>query len=215
MQIFIQILGTNTLKKGKMFVLGYINVTFLALMYLIASVMDPHLWIFLISGGIFTLLYTNLIIMCKYSAIFIKKTIKKELLTQNEIYFLITSIVIFVTIGVVLTPKEETVMFPYISTMNNWEIFLASIIGYIFFLLLSSALMITALFSLEVARFFWIAPMVTVMWIHAFILSKYLYIFIRKIIKKEPLTQKEIIYLITSLVFFYTTGYITILMLSA
>lgn len=139
-----------------------------------------------------------------------KKDHKKELLTQNEIYFLITSIVIFVVVGVVLTPKEETVMFPAISTMSNWEIFLASVIGYIFFLIISTGVAIKALFSLEFSDFFWFVPMATIMWINIFILGKYLYIFIRKIIKKESLTQKEIIYLITSIVFFFAMGFIAV-----
>ena len=198
-----------------MFVLGYINVTTLALTYLIASFISQYWWIFLISGGIFTLLYTNLIIMCKYIYIFIKKTIKKELLAQNEIYFLITSTVIFATIGVVFTPVEGGGLFTNISIMNILETFILSIFGYIFFLLISTTAAITALFSLDFSDFFWFAPTAIMMLVNIVILSKYLYRFIRKTIKKEPPTQKEIIYLITSIISFFTIGYITIPILYA
>ena len=175
-------------------------------MGLIASVMDANLWILLISGGIFALLYTNAIIMCKYSAIFIKKTVKKEPLTQNEIYFLITSIIIFVVIGVVFTPKESISHFIDKGIMDILETLLVSIIGYIFFLLLSSTSIIIMLFSLKFTHFFFFLRMAILMWVNLIILCKYFYRFIRKIIKKELPTQKEIIYLITSIMTFITIG---------
>ncbi len=193
-----------------MFILGYVNATLMALLYLSASIFGSYLWYILISGSIFALLYTNLIIMCKYMAVFIKKTVKKELLTQNEIYFLITSLIIFVVVGVVLTPKDGVTLFTNINLMNIGENFLLSIYGYIFFLLILTIGAVTALFSLEFTYFFGFILVVTLMWINLHILSKYFYRFIRKITPKAPLSQKEIILLVTSLLFLFTMGIVSI-----
>lgn len=190
-----------------MFILSYIYSVISILVLFIGSIFGENFWIFLISGIIFALLYTNLIILCKYLAIFINKVIKKEPFIKKEIYYLITSLIIFVTIGVVFTPIYNNInQIPDKGIMYTLETFLFSIVIYIFFMLMSSILSITDFFVLDFSSFLSSAFMAVTLWANLIILCKYLYHFIRKTIKKEPLTQKEIIYLITSIIIFVTVG---------
>ena len=186
-----------------MFILAYIYSTIITLIYFIKSVFVPDFLSFVLLGSIFTLLYTNLIILCKYSTIFLGKIIKKELLIQNEIYFLITSIVIFITVGVVLTPMYDINQFTHSYGVYSWETFLSPISAYIFSLLLFSIGIFTSSYFSDFLQ----SGCITIfMWTNIIILCKYLSIFTQKIIRKEIITQKEVIFLFTSLLIFTTLG---------
>ena len=174
------------------------------LIYLFGSFIRVKFWIFIISGSIFALLYANLIILCKYTVIFINKTVNKESLTQNEIYYLITSLIIFVTVGVVLTPM-------YSSETDLLTTFAEAIPAYIISLLIFSVMIIGTLVTLNFSnlwKFIWLIPLTILMGANIIILCKYLYRFIRKTIKKEFPTQKEIIYLTASIIIFFAIGII-------
>lgn len=181
-----------------MFILSYIYTIILSILFFTASISVGNFWVFIALAIILPLLYTNLIILCKYTVIFINKTVNKESLTQNEIYYLITSLIIFVTVGVVLTPM-------YSSETDLLTTFAEAIPAYII------SLLIFSVFSSSLDGIW----LIIFMWANIIVLCKYLYHVIRKIIKKEPITLKEIIYLITSIIIFFTIGYLAIPILKA
>ena len=174
------------------------------LILLTGSFIWVKLWLSVVFGSTFALLYANLIILCKYIAIFINKTVNKEKLTLDEIYYLITSLIIFVTVGVVLTPM-------YSSEINLLTTFAEAIPAYIISLLLSLVTIIGTFVTLDFSNlreFIWLIPLTILMGANIIILCKYLYRFIRKTIKKEFPTQKEIIYLTASIIIFFAIGII-------
>ena len=195
-------ISTNSVDRT-CWIYTYIYSTIITLIYFIKSVFVPDFLSFVLLGSIFTLLYTNLIILCKYSTIFLGKIIKKELLIQNEIYFLITSIVIFIRVGVVLTPMYDINQFTHSYGVYSWETFLSPISAYIFSLLLFSIGIFT---SSHFSDFLQSGCITIFMWTNIIILCKYLSIFAQKIIRKEIITQKEVIFLFTSLLIFTTLG---------
>lgn len=88
--------------------------------------------------------------MYKYAAIFVEKNIKKEKLNEKDIYYLITSTIIFVTIGVILTPMYDINQIAASQLNCNW------IISHVWILFLSPAtayavVLITSLLTLAEA----------------------------------------------------------------
>ena len=193
----------NLTKERKMFILSYIYTIILSLLLFLGSISAGIFWIFIASAIILPLLYANLIILCKYTAIFVNKTVNKEKLALDEIYYLITSLIIFVTVGVVLTPM-------YSSETDLLTTFFDSIWAYLVFLFLSLVMIVWTLVALDFSNFLEGIGLIIFMWANIIILCKYLYRFIRKIDKKELPTQKEIIYLITSIIIFFTIGMIVV-----
>lgn len=202
-----------------MFILSYVYTTiimltdFVMLTFGMTTMVSMFVWS-IILGSIFALLYTNLIILCKYSVIFVEKNIKKEKLSEMDIYYLVTSTVIFVTVGVVLTP-----MYDINEVANVWSSYNFSISKFfiepIFFVLIYIAMLIFPLYFIaeaflqhDIGVFFEFIGMFLFMWANFIILCKYLYRFVCKTIKQEPLSQKDSIFLITSLLAFVTIGVI-------
>ena len=131
-----------------------------------------------------------------------------------DIYYLVTSTVIFVTVGVVLTP-----MYDINEVANVWSSYNFSISKFfiepIFFVLIYIAMLIFPLYFIaeaflqhDIGVFFEFIGMFLFMWANFIILCKYLYRFVCKTIKQEPLSQKDSIFLITSLLVFVTIGVI-------
>ena len=87
-----------------------------------------------------------------------------------------------------------------------WNAFLITVIIYIIWMIGMPIVSIDALFSLNFLLFFQYLGIAAFAWINVIILCKYSYRCIYKTIKKEPISQKEIIYFITSLLTFITTG---------
>lgn len=202
-----------------MFILSYVYTTiimltdFVMLTFGMTTMVSMFVWS-IILGIIFALLYANLIILCKYSVIFVEKNIKKEKLSEMDIYYLVTSTVIFVTVGVVLTP-----MYDINEVANVWSSYNFSISKFfiepIFFVLIYIAMLIFPLYFIaeaflqhDIGVFFEFIGMFLFMWANFIILCKYLYRFVCKTIKQEPLSQKDSIFLITSLLVFVTIGVI-------
>lgn len=186
---------------------------FVMLTFGMTTMVSMFVWS-IILGIIFALLYANLIILCKYSVIFVEKNIKKEKLSEMDIYYLVTSTVIFVTVGVVLTP-----MYDINEVANVWSSYNFSISKFfiepIFFVLIYIAMLIFPLYFIaeaflqhDIGVFFEFIGMFLFMWANFIILCKYLYRFVCKTIKQEPLSQKDSIFLITSLLVFVTIGVI-------
>ena len=186
---------------------------FVMLTFGMTTMVSMFVWS-IILGIIFALLYANLIILCKYSVIFVEKNIKKEKLSEMDIYYLVTSTVIFVTVGVVLTP-----MYDINEVVNVWSSYNFSISKFfiepIFFVLIYIAMLIFPLYFIaeaflqhDIGVFFEFIGMFLFMWANFIILCKYLYRFVCKTIKQEPLSQKDSIFLITSLLVFVTIGVI-------
>ena len=71
-----------------MFILSYIYSTIIILFCFIKSMENSDFWSFILFGSIFAFLYANLIVLCKYAAIFVEKNIKKEKLSEKNIYYL-------------------------------------------------------------------------------------------------------------------------------
>ncbi len=172
-------------------------------------------------GCIFAFLYANLIVLCKYAAIFVEKNIKKEKLNEKDIYYLITSIIIFVTVGVILTPMYNINQIAASQLNCNWIIshvwilFLSPATAYAVVLVTSLLTLAEALAKQDVSLFLddiWINLFV---WANFIILCKYLYRFARETRKKEPLSQTDSILLITALLMFVTIGVIAVFGLRA
>ena len=152
--------------------------------------------------------------MYKYAAIFIEKNIKKEKLNKKDIYYLITSTIIFVTIGVILTRVYDINQIAASQLNCNWIIshvwilFLSPATAYAVVLITSILTLAKAFAKQDVSLFLddiWINLFV---WTNFIILCKYLYRFARKTRKKEPLSQTDSILLITALLMFVTIGVI-------
>ena len=94
---------------------------------------NPDFGSFILFGCIFAFLYANLIVLYKYAAIFIEKNIKKEKLNKKDIYYLITSTIIFVTVGVILTRVYDINQIAASQLNCNW------IISHVWILFLSPA----------------------------------------------------------------------------
>ena len=178
-------------------------------MFFISTIGSLHGY-FIIFGSIFALLYANLIILCKYSVIFVEKNIKKEKLSEKDIYYLVTSTVIFVTVGVVLTPMYDinevaNVWLSHDFSMSNFFIeSLVFVLAYIMMLIFSLYFIAEAFLQHDIGIFLEFIGMFLFAWANFIILCKYLYRFVRKTIKQEPLSQKDSIFLITSLLIFVT-----------
>ncbi len=178
------------------------------------STMGPLYGYFIIFGSIFALLYTNLIILCKYSVIFVEKNIKKEKLSEMDIYYLVTSIVIFVTVGVVLTPMYDVNEVAEVWSSHDFSISkfftepLFLVLIYIAMLIFALYFIAEAFLQHDIGVFFEYIGMFLFIWANFIVLCKYLYRFVRKTIKQEPLSQKDSIFLITSLLAFVTIGVI-------
>ncbi len=170
----------------------------------------------IILGSIFALLYANLIILCKYSVIFVEKNIKKEKLSEKDIYYLVTSTIIFVTVGVVLTPMYDINEVAEIWSSHDFSIsnfFIESLVlvlAYIMMLISPLYFIAEAFAQHDIGIFLEHIGAFLFMWANFIILCKYLYRFARKTIKQEPLSQKDSIFLITSLLVFATIGIICV-----
>ncbi len=187
-----------------MFILAYIYFISLSLISCIKFILGGNFGLFLAASGIFTLLYINLVIMFKYIDIFIKKTVKKEPLNKKEICFLITSIVIFVAIGVIVTPIYNE-QIPYSdSRISGLETFLNLTFFYLAAMIIFS--IIVPPFSSDFSFLLSTGSLALLMWGNIIVLYKYLKISIHKMTEKEFLTQKEIILLVTSIVLFVAIG---------
>lgn len=182
---------------------------------------NSDFWSFILFGSIFAFLYANLIVLCKYAAIFVEKNIKKEKLSEKDIYYLITSTIIFVTIGVILTPMYDINQIAATRLSFGWMVsyvwvlFLSPVITY-GIVLITSMLTIAEAFSKHDFSLFsddiWINLFA---WANFIVLCKYLYRFVRKTGKKEPLSQTDSVCLITALLMFVTIGVIAALGLRA
>lgn len=204
-----------------MFILSYIYSTIIILFCFIKSMANSDFWSFILFGSIFAFLYANLIVLCKYAAIFVEKNIKKEKLSEKDIYYLITSTIIFVTIGVILTPMYDINQIAATRLSFGWMVsyvwvlFLSPVITY-GIVLITSMLTIAEAFSKHDFSLFsddiWINLFA---WANFIVLCKYLYRFVRKTGKKEPLSQTDSVCLITALLMFVTIGVIAALGLRA
>lgn len=204
-----------------MFILSYIYSTIIILFCFIKSMENSDFWSFILFGSIFAFLYANLIVLCKYAAIFVEKNIKKEKLSEKDIYYLITSTIIFVTIGVILTPMYDINQIAATRLSFGWMVsyvwvlFLSPVITY-GIVLITSMLTIAEAFSKHDFSLFsddiWINLFA---WANFIVLCKYLYRFVRKTGKKEPLSQTDSVCLITALLMFVTIGVIAALGLRA
>lgn len=204
-----------------MFILSYIYSTIIILFCFIKSMANSDFWSFLLFGSIFAFLYANLIVLCKYAAIFVEKNIKKEKLSEKDIYYLITSTIIFVTIGVILTPMYDINQIAATRLSFGWMIsyvwvlFLSPVITYGIVLITSMLTIAEAFLKHDFSLFsddIWINLFA---WANFIVLCKYLYRFVRKTGKKEPLSQTDSVCLITALLMFVTIGVIAALGLRA
>ena len=198
-----------------MFILSYVYTTIIILSGFVMSTMGLELFVWsVIYGSIFALLYANLIILCKYSVIFVEKNIKKEKLSEKDIYYLVTSTVIFVTVGVVLTPMYDINEVANVWSSHDFSIsnfFIESLVLVLvhIMMLISPLYFIAEAFAQhDIGIFLEHIGIFLFMWANFIILCKYLYRFVHKTIKPEPLSQKDSIFLITSLLVFVTIGMI-------
>lgn len=175
-----------------MFILSYIYSTIIILFCQINN--KSRFWEFYTVWSIFAFLYANLIVLYKYAAIFIEKNIKKEKLNKKDIYYLITSTIIFVTVGVILTRVYDINQIAASQLNCNWIIshvwilFLSPATAYAVVLITSILTLAKAFAKQDVSLFLddiWINLFV---WANFIILCKYLYRFARKTRKKEPLS---------------------------
>lgn len=161
--------------------------------------------------GMSTLLYVNLIIIAKYLPVFIEKINKKEKPAPKDIFFLLLSIAVLVFVYTIRIPIYEKINIPLHS-------------GIIYALMISGSLMIVYILIMLIFPFgimeeiiskfsidtIFLTALAAIIWINFFIFSKYLYRVVRKTIKTEPITKKEIFYLLVSTItiFFITIFFV-------